>query len=103
MTTTGGDQTVIAMTTTGGDQTVIAMTTTGGDQTVIAMTTTGGDQTVIAICTSLMRRVHQLWNYSREMVFVDSSGNMDRQNCRVFVFLKQSTRCSPTHSCRHVT
>ncbi|KAI0212409.1 hypothetical protein LSAT2_002677, partial [Lamellibrachia satsuma] len=80
----------IAMTITGGDQTAIAMSTTGGDQTAIAMTTTGGDQTAIAICTALMRRVHQLWNYSTEMAFVDSSGNIDRHNCQVFVVLTHS-------------
>ena len=28
-------------------------------------------------------------------------GDMDRHNCRVFVFLTQSTRCSPTYSCLH--
>ena len=29
-------------------------------------------------------------NYRREMVFVDSSGNVDRQNCRQFVVLTHS-------------
>ena len=51
-----------------------------------AMTTTGA----IAICTTLRRRIHQMWSDSREMVFVDFSGNMDRQNCRVFVVLTHS-------------
>ena len=47
-------------------------------------------QPVVAFCTPLMRRVHQLWRYSAEMAFVDSSGCMDRSNCRVFVLLTHS-------------
>ena len=47
-------------------------------------------QTVIAICTPLMKRVHKQWSYSGEMCFIDSSGTMDRHNCRVFVLLTHS-------------
>ncbi|PIK60343.1 hypothetical protein BSL78_02712 [Apostichopus japonicus] len=39
----------------------------------VKMETTADGQTVIAICTPLMKRVHSKWNYSKEMVFVDSS------------------------------
>ncbi|KAJ8043335.1 hypothetical protein HOLleu_10379 [Holothuria leucospilota] len=56
----------------------------------VKMETTADDQTIIAVCTPLMKRVHSVWKYSKEMVFVDSSGNMDRQNCRVFLFLTHS-------------
>lgn len=51
---------------------------------------TADGQLMIAICTPVMRRVHGMWEYSRELLFVDSSGNMDRQNCRVFLFLTHS-------------
>ena len=47
-------------------------------------------QTVIAICTPLMKRVHKEWSYSGEMCFMDSSGTMDRHNCRVFLLLTHS-------------
>ena len=54
------------------------------------MQTTEDGQTVIAVCTPLIKRVHTTWQFSRELVFVDSSGNMDRQDCRVFIFLTDS-------------
>ncbi|XP_071959838.1 uncharacterized protein [Antedon mediterranea] len=56
----------------------------------VKLETTCDGQTVIAICTPLMKRVHSMWKISKEMVFVDSSGNMDRQNCRVFLLLTHS-------------
>lgn len=59
------------------------------DQCATIETTSDG-QTVITICTPLMKRVHSMWKFNREMVFVDSSGNMDRQNCRVFLLLTHS-------------
>ena len=31
------------------------------------------DLSVVAFCTPLMKRVHQLWRYSSEMAFIDSS------------------------------
>ena len=31
------------------------------------------DSSVVAFCTPLMKRVHQLWRYSSEMAFIDSS------------------------------
>ena len=61
---------------------------TGGMRTTVEMTPDG--QTIIALCTPLMRRVHATWQFSQEQVFVDSSGNMDRQDCRVFLFLTHS-------------
>ena len=45
---------------------------------------------MVAFCTQLMRRDHQVWSYSAEMAFVDSSGCMDRSNCRMFVLLTHS-------------
>ena len=45
---------------------------------------------IVAICTPLMKRVHSMWQYSAEMMFIDSSGGMDRQNYRVFLLLAHS-------------
>ncbi|XP_071963577.1 uncharacterized protein [Antedon mediterranea] len=56
----------------------------------VKLETTGDGQTIIVICTPLMKRVHSMWKISKEMVFVDSSGNMDCQNCRVFLLLRHS-------------
>lgn len=42
------------------------------------------------ICTKLMKRVHQLWSYSSEMVFIDSTGNFDKMQHRVFLLLTHS-------------
>jgi len=47
-------------------------------------------QRVIALCTPLMRRVHEFWPRSAEMMFMDSSGNFDREQYRVFALLSQS-------------
>ncbi|XP_043229530.1 uncharacterized protein LOC122385369 [Amphibalanus amphitrite] len=44
---------------------------------------------VVAIVTPLMRRVSQLWPRAAEM-FVDSSGNMDRSDSRLFLLLTHS-------------
>ncbi|XP_062391790.1 uncharacterized protein LOC134079728 [Sardina pilchardus] len=49
-----------------------------------------GNQTIIAICTPLMKRVHALVRHSAEIVFVDSSGNCDRTNSRIFLLLTHS-------------
>lgn len=48
-------------------------------------------QYLVAICSPLMTRVHAGIKNSGEVVFMDASGNMDRQHCRVFLLL--------THSC----
>ena len=53
------------------------------------VTSTSGDL-LLAICSPLMKRVHKM-KHSGELCFIDSSGNMDRENCRVFLLL--------THSC----
>lgn len=45
---------------------------------------------LVLVCSPLMKKVQQL-KHSRELCFIDSSGNMDRENCRVFLLL--------THSC----
>ncbi|KAJ8018274.1 hypothetical protein HOLleu_43823 [Holothuria leucospilota] len=62
----------------------------GQNENCVKAETVPDGQIVIAICTPLMKRVHEKWNYSGEMMFVDSSGNMDKQNCRVFLFLTHS-------------
>lgn len=41
----------------------------------------------VAICSPLMKRVHENIKLSGEVMFVDSSGNMDRHNTRVFLLL----------------
>ena len=55
------------------------------------MLVTDDNQVVVAVCTPLMQIVHKLVKHSGEVVFCDASGNMDRNQCRVFVFL--------THTC----
>ena len=47
---------------------------------------------IVALCTPLMKRVHSMWQYSAEMMFIDSSGGMDRQNYRVFLLLAHGRR-----------
>lgn len=61
------------------------------ESSIIKMKETNDNQLVIATCTPLMRRVLQKIQQSGEMVFVDSSGNVDRHNFRVFLLM--------THSC----
>lgn len=45
------------------------------------------DSLSVAICSPVMKRVHKYIKASSEIIFVDSSGNMDRHNTRVFLFL----------------
>jgi hypothetical protein len=45
---------------------------------------------VVALCSPLMKRVHGQLRSSEEVVFVDSSGTMDRHNTRIFIFLAPS-------------
>lgn len=45
------------------------------------------NQWVVALCTPLMKRVHENWPLSSEMLFVDSTGNFDREQYRVFPLL----------------
>ena len=59
-----------------------------GMHTTMEITPDG--QTIIALCMPLMQCVHATWQFSQEQVFVDSSVNMDRQDCRVFLFLTHS-------------
>lgn len=49
------------------------------------------DNICIGICTPIMRRTHQTLRSSGELVFVDSSGGLDNNMMRVFLFM--------THSC----
>jgi len=41
------------------------------------------DNAIVVICTLFMKRVYQMIVHSGELVFLDSSGNMDRHNYRV--------------------
>ena len=54
------------------------------------MATSSQGAPLVALCSPLMKKVHQL-KHSGELCFIDSSGNMDREGCRVFLLL--------THSC----
>ena len=47
-------------------------------------------QLVVAICTPLMQRVHTRVQQSGELIFVDSSGNCDRQNHSLFLIMTHS-------------
>ncbi|XP_071512007.1 uncharacterized protein [Diadema antillarum] len=47
--------------------------------------------TSVAICTPLMKRVHENIKNSGEMIFLDSSGNCDHHNSRIFVVLTHSS------------
>ena len=47
------------------------------------------DDFIIVICSPLMERVHSL-DKASQTVFIDSSGNMDRYNCRVFLLMTDS-------------
>jgi len=42
---------------------------------------------IVAVCTPMMKRVHRMIKHSAELVFVDASRHMDRQNARVFILL----------------
>jgi len=48
------------------------------------------DALIIAISTPLMKRVHRLLPHGGELVFMDASGNMERQNTRVFLLMTHS-------------
>ncbi|KAK0134006.1 hypothetical protein N1851_030442 [Merluccius polli] len=47
-------------------------------------------QLVVAICTPVMQRFHKRVHQSGELIFVDSSGNCDRQNHRLFLVMTHS-------------
>ena len=49
-----------------------------------------GNHLIIALCTPLMKRVHTMLNNSAEMCFMDSTGNLDRHGCRLFILLTHS-------------
>ena len=48
-----------------------------------------GNDTVIAVCSAFMQRVHTLPT-AGQTCFLDSSGNVDRYNCRVFLVMIDS-------------
>ena len=45
---------------------------------------------VLAICTPFMKRVHKYIKESGELMFVDSSGGMDRDGFRIFLLMTHS-------------
>ena len=47
-------------------------------------------QLIVAICTPVMQRVHSKVQQSGELIFVDSSGNCDRENHRIFLLMTHS-------------
>ena len=48
------------------------------------------NSSVIAICTPVMQRVHQMCPNSAELVFMDSSGCLDKDNHRLFILMTHS-------------
>ena len=60
-----------------------------GDE-CIAFKQISSEEFAVAVCTPCMKRTHKLWQSSGEMVFVDSSGTMDRLGLRVFILLTHS-------------
>ncbi|KAM4585316.1 uncharacterized protein PAE49_004598 isoform 3-T4 [Odontesthes bonariensis] len=48
------------------------------------MDTSSKGALLVALSSPLMKKVHQL-KHSGELCFIDSSGNMDRERCRVFL------------------
>jgi hypothetical protein len=45
------------------------------------------EETIIAICTPLMKRAHKNTPQSSEIVFIDSSGTVDKDGHRIFILL----------------
>lgn len=61
------------------------------EDTVAKIERTDDGQVVIAICSPVMKRLHTRLKKSGEMIFVDSSGNCDRQYQWIFLLLTHST------------
>eukprot|EP00057_Strongylocentrotus_purpuratus_P017237 XP_011671711.1 PREDICTED: uncharacterized protein LOC105441859 [Strongylocentrotus purpuratus] len=57
----------------------------------------------IALCSPLMKRCSQKHEYSRELVFIDATGGMDRYDCRVFMLLTHSAAGGLPVGCLIVT
>jgi len=64
----------------------------GTNSDTVALESTDDSQVTVAICTPSMKRVHAEIVQSSELVFLDSSGCMDMNNCRVFAML--TNRCA---------
>ncbi|CAG0884231.1 unnamed protein product [Darwinula stevensoni] len=54
------------------------------------MKVTHDGQMLVTLCSPLMRRAHQFLPQSQELVFIDSSGGVDRSGCRIFLILTHS-------------
>ncbi|XP_071511719.1 uncharacterized protein [Diadema antillarum] len=52
---------------------------------------TSNQEVIIAICTPMMQRVHSMVGHSSELVFIDSTGNVDRHGSRIFLLLTHSS------------
>lgn len=61
------------------------------EDTIAKIERTDDGQVVIAICSPVMKRLHTRLKKSGEMIFVDSSGNCDRQYQWIFLLLTHST------------
>ncbi|PIK36987.1 hypothetical protein BSL78_26177 [Apostichopus japonicus] len=57
----------------------------------------------IAVCTPMMKRIHSKHEYSGELVFIDTSGGMDRYDCRIFMLLTHSSAGGVPLGCLIVT
>lgn len=64
--------------------------TVGSDSQQYVTMNVSNNEVIIAIVTPLMRRVHQMIEHSGEIAFLDAAGNMDRQQCRVFIMMTHS-------------
>mgnify|MGYP006975453329 CR=1 FL=1 len=51
------------------------------------ITQTEDGQTVAVICNPFMRRVHHIIPHSADIVFVDSTSNIDRNDTKLFRFM----------------
>ena len=45
---------------------------------------------ILVVVSPLMKRVHQMVSNSKDLVFIDSSSNMEEFNLRVFMIVTQS-------------
>eukprot|EP00057_Strongylocentrotus_purpuratus_P026365 XP_011680839.1 PREDICTED: uncharacterized protein LOC753067 [Strongylocentrotus purpuratus] len=73
------------------DEKVIANYNKEAGMTCAKMIRSSTGELIIGICTPLMQRVHTLMTHSSKLVFIDSTGNVDRHGSRVFLLLTHSS------------
>nr|XP_054753693.1 uncharacterized protein LOC129259425 [Lytechinus pictus] len=73
------------------EEKVIAKYNAEAGMTCAKMERTSNEDLIIAICTPLMQRVHSMIGHSSELVFIDSTGNVDRHGSRIFLLLTHSS------------